>query len=56
MTDPRERLGGSDVDGAREVEITEGGELRDVQPPGSAGSPEVPAKPTKLSPHVFGLN
>jgi hypothetical protein len=56
MTDPRERLGGSDADGAREVEITEGGVLRDVPPNGNSGSPDVPAKPTKLSPHVFGLS
>ena len=52
MTDPRERLAGSDADGAREVEVTDGGVVRDVQPAGIQTPP--PTKPTKLSPHTFG--
>ena len=52
MTDPRERLTGGDADGAREVEVTDGGVVRDVQPAGSQMPP--PTKPTKLSPHTFG--
>jgi len=54
MTDPRERLAGSDADGAREVEVTDGGVVRDVQPAGVPNPPPAPPKPTKLSPHTFG--
>jgi hypothetical protein len=54
MTDPRERLAGVDADGAREVEVTADGVVRDTQPVEVPSTPQVPAKATKLSPHTFG--
>ena len=40
----------------REVEVTESGVVRDVQPTVIPNPSPTPAKPTKLSPHVFGSN
>lgn len=40
------------ADGAREVEVTPDGVVRDVQP--TEAPIPAPVKPTKLSPHTFG--
>ena len=39
------------TDGAREVEVTPDGTVREVPP---SDTPTPPAKPTTLSPHTFG--
>ena len=46
----------SATDGAREVEVTPSGTIREV-PVVEAGAPTTPpVKPTKLSPHTFGAS
>lgn len=42
------------ADGAREVEVTPDGVVRDVQPVETPIPAPTPVKPTKLSPHTFG--
>ena len=42
------------ADGAREVEVTPDGTVREVPPEDTPTPPVPPAKPTKLSPHTFG--
>lgn len=42
------------ADGAREVEVTPDGTVREVPPADSPTPPAPPTKPTKLSPHTFG--
>ena len=42
------------ADGAREVEVTPDGVVRDVQPIETPSPAPTPVKPTKLSPHTFG--
>lgn len=54
MRDTREEHGAGNDDGAREVEVTSDGVVRDVQPVEAAGLAPTPVKPTKLSPHTFG--
>jgi hypothetical protein len=50
----REQLGAGIDDGAREVEVTSDGVVRDVQPVETPGTAPTSVKPTKLSPHTFG--
>jgi hypothetical protein len=40
--------------GAREVEVTPDGTVREVPPAHTPTPPAPPPKPTKLSPHTFG--
>lgn len=54
MRDTREQPGASNDDGAREVEVTPDGVVRDVQPAETPNPAAMPVKPTKLSPHTFG--
>lgn len=42
------------ADGAREVEVTPDGVVREVTPADSSTPPAPPSKPTTLSPHTFG--
>ena len=42
------------ADGAREVEVTPDGTVREVPPVDSPTTPVPPTKSTKLSPHTFG--
>lgn len=54
MREPREQPNAGDDDGAREVEVTPDGVVRDVQAVETLNSAPTPVKPTKLSPHTFG--
>lgn len=42
------------ADGAREVEVTPDGTVREVPSAETPAPPAPPTKPTKLSPHTFG--
>jgi len=42
------------TDGAREVEVTPDGTVREVPPADTPTSSVPPPKPTTLSPHTFG--
>lgn len=54
MREPREQPSAGNDDGAREVEVTADGVVRDVQPAEMPNPASMPVKPTKLSPHTFG--
>ncbi len=55
MREMWEQPGAGTDDDAREVEVTPDGVVRDVQPADTPGPAPTPVKPTKLSPHTFGM-